>query len=262
MKTTFKLSLVILLMLGAFSCKKDNSASTSGSVTTDQVADIAAGSLAENSEGLASVTDDIAVNAQGLSSTSNVTVNSTGSLATSSVHQACGTTLTDSVTRSLTIDSVTIDYFFKYSHTLNCNTSSQPDNLVNVLTYHGDFNGPRLSSTNSGSAQVTIAGLTTTATNFVLNGEYKRDGSFQSKVGNKASGNSHVDIVGTNITLSKPGRKILSGSATIAVSGTGPKGVTFSYTGTIVFNGDDTAILTINGTGYTINLLTGWRARK
>ena len=144
---TFKLSLVLLVLLGVFSCKKDNSASTSGSVTTDQVADIAAGSLAENSGGLATVTDDIAVNAQGLSSvnTGGMTVNSNG-LATSSVHQECGTTLTDSVTRSITLDSTTVDYFFKYSHTLNCNANNQPDNLVNTLTYHGDFDGPRLSS--------------------------------------------------------------------------------------------------------------------
>ncbi len=70
---------------------------------------------------------------------------------------------------------------------------------------------------------VTIAGLTQTSANFVLNGEYKRNGSFQSKIGNKATGNSNVDIVGTNITLSKPDRKILSGSATISVNGTGPK---------------------------------------
>src|ERR1700760_1983108 len=123
MKTTFKLSLVILLMLGAFSCKKDNNNSASGSVTTDQVADIAAGSLAENSEGLASVTDDIAVNAQTVSSASNLTINSVqGTQGVSSVHQECGTTLSDSVTRSLTIDSVTLDYFFKYTHTLNCNS--------------------------------------------------------------------------------------------------------------------------------------------
>jgi hypothetical protein len=258
---TFKLSLIMLLMLGAFSCKKDNSASSS-SVTTDQAADIAAGSLAENSDGFASVTDDIAVNAQGISSTnSGLTINST-TQSTNSVHQECGTTLTDSVTRNITLDSVTVNYFFKYSHTLNCNSNSEPDNFVNTLTYHGTFDGPRLSSSNSGSANVTIAGLTQTATNFVINGEYKREGSFQSKVGNKASGNSSVDIVGTDITLSKPGRKILSGSATINITGTGPKGVSFSYSGTIVFNGDDTATLTINSTAYTINLITGWRARR
>jgi hypothetical protein len=258
---TIKLSLIILLMVGAFSCKKDNSASTSGSVTTDQAADIAAGSLAENSQGLATVTDDVAVNAQGLNSTSGLTVNSNG-VSTASVQQQCGTTLTDSVTRSLTLDSVTINYFLKYSHTLNCNTSSQPDNLVNVLTYHGNFDGPRLTSTNSGSSTFTIAGLTTNATNFVINGEYKRAGTFQSKVGDKASGNSNVDIVVTNLKLSKPDRKIVSGSATIAITGTGAKGVSFSYTGTIVFNGDETATLTINGTGYTINLTNGFKIKK
>src|SRR5437867_3175101 len=107
---TFKLSLIVLLMLGAFSCKKDNNSSTS-TVTTDQAADIAAGSLAENSNGFASVTDDIAVNAQGISSVNNhLTVNST-TQATASVHQECGTTLTDSVTRNVTLDSVTVNYF-------------------------------------------------------------------------------------------------------------------------------------------------------
>jgi hypothetical protein len=258
---TFKLSLILLLMLGAFSCKKD-STSSNNAVTTDQAADIAASSLAENSEGLASVTDDIAVNAQGISSvnTGGLTINSTGQ-STSSVHQECGTTLTDSVTRALTIDSVTVNYNFKYTHTLNCN-NSVPDNLVNTLTYSGSFNGPRLTSSNSGSATVTIAGLSQSAANFVLNGEYKRSGSFQSKVGNDATGNSNVDIVGTNITLSKPDRKILSGSATIAITGTGPRGNSFSFTGNIVFNGDNTATLTINGTVYTINVVTGYRLRR
>ena len=256
---TFKLSLIVLLMLGAFSCKKDNNSSTS-TVTTDQAADIAAGSLAENSDGFASVTDDIAVNAQGINSTSSgLTVNSTQ--ATNSVHQECGTTLTDSVTRNVTLDSVTVNYFFKYSHTLNCNSNNMPDNVINVLTYHGTFDGPRLSSSNSGSANVTIAGLTQTATAFVVNGEYVRDGSFQSKVGNKASGNSHIDIVGTNITVSKTDRKIVSGNATISITGTGPKGNSFSYTGKIVFNGDGTATLTINSAVYTINLATGYRFR-
>ena len=260
---TFRLSLVLLLMVGAFSCKKDNSTASSTAVTTDQAADLAAGSLAENSGGLATVTDDITVNAQTLNSvnTGHLTINSTGQ-AVSSVHLTCGTTLSDSVTRALTLDSVTINYFFKYTHTLNCNSSSQPDNIINALTYNGSFNGPRLSSTNSGSATVTVAGLEQDSTNFVVSGEYKRAGAFQSKVGNKASGNSNVDIVGTNIKLSKSTRQILSGSGTIAITGTGPRGVSFSFTGTIVFNGDNTATLTINGNAYTINLMTGYRFRR
>lgn len=257
---TLRLSLVLLMMAGAFSCKKDNNASNSSatSVTTDQVADIAASSLAENSAGLASVTDNIAINAQTLNSTNGLTVNSNGQ-STSSLRQACGTTLSDSLTTSLTIDSVSINYFFKYSHTLNCNTSNQPDNLANAIIYHGSFDGPRLTSTNAGSATVTIAGLTQAATNFVVNGEYKRAGTFQSKIGNKASGNTNVDIVITNLTIAKTTRKIVSGTGTISITGTSPKSGAFSYTGTIVFNSDETATLTINSNVYTINLITGYR---
>ncbi|MGZ3928503.1 MAG: hypothetical protein ACXVJG_16220, partial [Mucilaginibacter sp.] len=139
--------------------------------------------------------------------------------------------------------------------------NSQPDNLANALTYTGSFNGPRLTSSNSGNSTFTIAGLTTAASNFVVNGEYKRAGQFQSKVGNKASGSSSVDIVVTNLTLSKPARKILSGTATIAITGTTSKSGDFSYTGTIVFNGDGSATLTINGTVYNINLATGFKVK-
>jgi hypothetical protein len=258
---TFKLSIIALVLLGAISCKKTDGNSAANTVTSDQAADIAAGSLAANSYGLTSVSDDIAVNAQTLASinTGSQTVNSLG---TATVHQACGTTLTDSVTNSGTNSSVSFSYFLKFARTLNCNTNSQPDNLANSVSYHGNFDGPNLTSTNTGSAIFKIAGLTTTAANFVVNGEYKRTGSFQSKIGNKTSGQSSVDIVVTNLTLTKPARKIASGTATIAITGSTTKNGDFSYTGTLLFNGDGTAILTINGNAYTVNLLTGVKIKR
>ncbi len=256
---TFKFTFILLLLIGAFSCKKDSTATTA--VTTDQAADIAAGSLAENSYGLASISDNVTANAQVVSgsttaSTTRQTVNSTGA-----GHQACGSTVTDSLSNSGSGSSVTFSYFFKFARTLSCNSNEQPDNLANVLTYHGNFDGPRLTSTNTGSATFTIAGLSPTALSFVINGEYKRTGSFQSKVGNDLSGNSNIDIVVTNLTLSKTTRKIASGSATISITGTTSKNGAFSYTGTLVFNGDGTATLTINGTAYNVDLSTGIKTK-
>jgi hypothetical protein len=258
---TFRLSIILLLLLGAISCKKTDSSTTDTSVTTDQAADIAAGSLSVNSNGLASVSDDISANAQTMASvnTGSQSVNSTG---LASVHQACGSTVTDSVSRQSPAGATAIfNYFFKYSRTLNCNVAGQSDNLVNSLIYHGSFDGPNLSSSNSGNAAVTIAGLTTTATHFVVNGQYKRIGSFQSKVGNKNSGQDTVSIVATNITLTKPDRKISGGTATIAVSGVTSKHGSFKYNGTIVFNGDGTATLTINGAAYAIDMVTGFKTK-
>jgi hypothetical protein len=251
---TFKTSILALLLLAAISCKKDNSTSATAAVTSDQAADIAASSLASNSGGISSMTDDISANAAIVTSISGKTVNSVG---VTSEKQACGTTLTDSTTRSSTNSEVTYNYFVKYSHTLNCNVNNAPDNIINALIYHGDFSNPRISTTATGTANATIAGLSLTATNFVINGEYKRAGTFTSEVGNKANGNSNLDIVVTNLTLSKPARKIVSGTATITMSGVAGK-KSYSFTGTITFNGDGTATLAITGgSTYVVELGTG-----
>jgi hypothetical protein len=251
---TLKLTLIAALLLAVGSCKKTD---TSGAVTADIATDMAAASLSQNSFGLTSVTDNVIVNAQTLNSinTGGQAVNSVGTNATTT-RQACGTTLADSVSNSGSNSSVTFSFFIKYLRTLNCNTASQPDNLVNAITFHGNYDSPRITSTDAGSANFTIAGLTTNATNYVINGEYIRKGSFTSKVDTKATGSSSIDIKVTNLLLSKPGRAIVSGTATITISGTSAKG-TFSYTGAITFTGGTTASLTVGTVLYYINLLDG-----
>ncbi|MBS1528675.1 MAG: hypothetical protein JSU01_00085 [Bacteroidetes bacterium] len=252
---TLKLSMiaVALAFFSISACKKD-STSASGSVSTDQAADLAASALSSNSGGVASMADDISANAAIVASVGGPSVNSVG---LASEHQACGTTLTDSVTHSGSDSSVSFNYFRKYSHTLNCNAQSQPDNLVNTMVSSGSFSGPRISTTAKDTANATIAGLTQAAANFVINGDFKRHGTFQSQVGNKASGNSYLDVVITNLTLSKPGRAIVSGSGTFTLTGTAGK-VNYSYSGTITFNGNGTVTLNVTGgSSYTINLGSG-----
>ena len=253
---TLKLTLILpVLLFLAISCKKSANTSTTSTVTTDEAADMAASSVASNSFGLSSIADNVGVNAQSLNSvgTGGQTVNAIG---TNVVRQACGTTLSDSISNTGSSSSVSFSYFFKFVRTLNCNAGNQPDNLVNTITFKGNFDGPRLTSADAGSSSITIAGLTTNATNFVINGTYNRKGSFTSKVGNKATGSSVVDIKVTNLLLAKPSRAIVSGTATITVSGTAGTS-TFSYSGTLVFNGNNQATLTVGTTVYVINLLTG-----
>jgi hypothetical protein len=253
---TFKTSIVALLLLAAISCKKDNSTSATVELTSDQAADMAASSLASNSGGVASMTDAISANAVTVSSVGGPTVNSVNTN-TVTARWACGTTLTDSATFSGTTASVTYSYFAKYTRTLNCNSDEAPDNITNILTYNGTFSGPRISTTASGTANATIAGLTQAATNFVVNGEYKRTGTFTSKIGNLATGNSSLDILVTNLTLSKPARTIVSGTATVTLTGVAGK-KSYSFTGNVTFNGDGTATLVIaGGSTYVITLATG-----
>jgi hypothetical protein len=243
---TLKLPLVIaLLLFAAIGCKKsDTKTNITANVSNAEAADMVAGSLSLNSNGLASVSDDVTLTA-----------------ATPSAHHLeCGVTRADSMSRSNTFGGVTYSYNLKYSYTLNCH-NNVPDNLTGSLAYGGSFSGPHISSSNSGSATFTVAGLSPTANNFVLNGEYKRSGTFQSKLDTTNHGSSNIDIVVTSLTLTKPGRKIASGSATFTITGDVPKKGNFSFTGNVVFNGDGTATLTVNGTVYKIHLDTGEREK-
>jgi hypothetical protein len=246
-----KLSLVAILLLGAVACNKTNNSVSPGgtvhptpNVSNAEAADLVAGSLSLNSNGVANVAGDATLNAINMINT----------------HAQCGTIRADTISRQSTVGAAyTYSYNLTYNFTVNCNSSSQPDSLSSSLVYSGSFNGPNLSSTNSGSSVFTVNGLAPGSTDFVINGEYKRSGSFKSKIDTTNVGNSNVDIVIKALTITRPGRTIASGTATISVSGDVPKKGSFSYTGTLVFNGDGTATLTLNGTVYTINLSTGQR---
>ncbi len=240
-------SIVALLLLGAVACKKGyNSPSLTGNVSNAEAADMVAGSLSVNSNGMASVSDDATADAA-------VIVN---------LNPACGYTKTDSISRqSIPGSPYEYSWSLKYVYTLNCNASGHADNITGNLAFGGNYSGPNITATSAGTTVFTIAGLTTAAPNYVVNGEYKRTGSFQSKIDTTNKGNSNIDLVVTGLTLSKPHRIIVSGSATISVTGDVPKKGSFSYTGTIVFNGDGTATLTLNSIKYLINLATGVRVK-
>jgi hypothetical protein len=250
-----KFTLIAALVAFAISCKKSDT-STSAAVTIDEAADMAASSVSSNTFGFVTVADNVGVNAQTLTSVGSVGGQSVNSLTTNTTRQACGTTVADSISASGKTNDVTFSYFYKFMRTLNCNANSQPDNVANAITFKGSIDGPRITSVDAGTANVTIGGLTTNATNFVVNGKYSRKGAFTSKVGGKATGSSNVEITATNVLLSKPARNIVSGTATVTISGSSAKG-TFSFTGTMVFSGNNSAALTVGTTVYIINLLTG-----
>jgi hypothetical protein len=254
-----QLSIALLLLIGIVSCKKtDNGATTT--VSTDQLADLASGSLASTT-GLSTNFDDMTVNAESLSSINGPakTVNTVNTGGNTAIQQ-CGTTLTDSLVKSGTSNSVTFSYFLKYTHTLNCDANDHPAELDYNLAFHGSYHGPYIAAKDTGTSAFTISGFGTGSTVYTMNGTYSRKGAFTSQVGNKISGTSLVTIVVTNLTVTKSTRKIASGNATITVVITLPKGNT-TYTGSLVFNGDDTATFTLSGAVYNINLITGSKAR-
>jgi len=132
------------------------------------------------------------------------------------------------------------------------------DSLLASLTYSGTFNGPKLSSTHKGSGNAVFTNIGTyknVNTNWTLNGTYDRSGSSTVKAsGNTITHTTHIVL--TNVVVNHKTKAIASGTATLTISGT-DKNKSFSFTGTITFNGDTTAKLIIDGKTYSINLTTG-----
>lgn len=253
-----KFTLIVPVLLFAVACKKNsNNSNNNANVSTDVAADIAASAVAANSFGFVSMADNVSSNAQATSSTSAQATNST---APNAARQACGATIADSLSFSGNTNSVSFDAFYKFTRTLNC-SGNNPDNVISAVVYHGSFDGPRLASSASGDASVTIGGLLSSASNYTINGTYNRKGSFTSKVGDKASGSNQIGINISNVTLTKPLRVITGGNATITISGSVPSG-SFNFTGTLVFNGNNQATLTVGATVYIINTLTGTYTKK
>jgi hypothetical protein len=247
------LSLVVVLLLGVVACQKGYygggpsiNHGSAGSVSNDEAADMVANSLSVSSNGVVNIAGDV---------TSQAT-----SFARS--HLGCGTLRSDTISRqSPSGSSTTYTYNLQYNYVVICGTDSKPDSLSSSLIYSGSFNSANLSSSNSGSTIFGVAGLDSAASDFVINGEYKSSGSFSSKIDTANHGSNNIDIAIKALTLKKTNRSIASGTATIVVNGSVPKRGSFSYTGTLVFNGDGTATLTLNGTVYKINLNAGYWQR-
>jgi hypothetical protein len=233
-----KLSIMAMLLLSAVACKKSDN--TANNVSNDDVATMVAGSISFNANGT-NISDDPTFAAANMTN----------------AQQACGTTKVDSILLQSTTGAYSYNYKLKYNYTLNCNANNQYDNVTGNLVYSGSFSGPNLSSTNSGTFVFTVAGFTQAAPNFVIDGEYKRSGSFKSKIDTTNTGTSNIDIVIKALSVRKPARTIAGGTATISVTGNVPKKGNFSFSGTMFFNGDGTATLTIGGTAYIINITTG-----
>lgn len=273
MKTVKLLPLFILLLCIIACTKNGNNPNNVNAVSADDAADMVGSSLASNYNGLATVSDDItntgtSLTASTIASTHGSTFNSLNAnpntVASIDKKQlACGLVITDTVSRQSSSSSTLVTYSYNsiYNFTLNC-INSVPSDMTSILAYNGNFSGPVWLLTDTGTTNFAVTGLSPQATDFVLNGEYKRQGSFHSKIDTTKHGYRNVDIVVTALTLLKPARTIVSGTATITVSGYTPKKGKFTFDGTLVFKNDGTANLTINGNAYNINLTTGVKFKK
>jgi len=228
-----------LALVALASCTKNTVQSTTP-ITSVDVANIVGGSLSANSGGFTTMTADVAVKAQ---------------------TTACGSSKADSATHQ-NVTGATTTYFYKYKilNTLNCNTNNQADIITSALGFNGNFNGPFVAITASGTSNFTFAGLTPQATVYTYNGEFKSTATYKLKRDTTNTGTVTIDLVVKGLVITKSSvttpSGITAGTATLTVTGTSKNGA-INFTGTLTYNANATATVVLAGTTYIIDLTTG-----
>ncbi|MCB0634986.1 MAG: hypothetical protein KDC54_00130 [Lewinella sp.] len=230
---TFALSSAFLT-----SCEKEEA--TEPAISGEEAAELLEVSLKADSEGLAAEMMLAAELAQSAVNKNLTTLD-------------CGETRDSTVSHSIANAWVTANYSSTFTWGLICNNFDIPTQLTFTRETAGDYESNRWISDDEASSNWIVSQLLT-GDSWVVNGSYERLGYQESKVHEMRTFNSTITYQVTDLHISKDDRRISSGATSFSLAGENSDGNSFLITGGLVFNGDGTATLTINGESYLIEL--------
>lgn len=232
----------LLMLAGTIVSCNDDDADTTTAITEAEAVDAIEASLASESNGVAKMATEAS------------TAAAEEEVYTDSPSIDCGQIYTEAFDAAASDGNYSYDYTGARSYQLSCSTTSVPESFSYSYDMDGTYDTPRMYSSDNATANVAITGLSPASSTASVSGNYIRDGHQESKVHQMREFDSVITYNINALTVNKSTQLITGGTAQVTISGAGSMGNSFSYSGTITFNGDQTATLVLNGTTYTINL--------
>lgn len=158
----------------------------------------------------------------------------------------CGKSNEDNFSGSGEASGIKFSYDLGWSYALAC-TQDVPTEFSFNFNGKTSFETDKFSTKDSSIATYKIGGLGEASANWVFNQAFDRAGSLISKTADIPSFNSTIHYVAADIKVSKETREIVSGTATVKVTGVDLKGNAFKFEGTITFQGSRKAVFTVTG---------------
>ncbi len=166
----------------------------------------------------------------------------------------CNQLVVDSYNLNYDGTFVQADYDFNWQYTINCNAFSIPQSATFTSSGSGFYTTQRINSDDTSSLTTSVTGLQPTASNMVYNGNYTREGAQEINTNvNTRNITTNFDAVVKDITVSKSNYEIVSGMFEFTLTGSSNQG-DFSFVGTVIFNGDGTATINLNGNQFVIDI--------
>ncbi len=232
---TVVFSLLIALMFFS-SCNKDEQVYEE--ITEEDAVEIIESSMQKSTGGITETTEKYAEDLE-----NDITLN-----------DLCNTPYNESYTFTNN-GIITANYTFNWQYELAC---SDPVNIPQSATFSanssGSYNTQRINSNDSSESAFAVTGLQPGASFFVFNGTYKRAGSQDITTSlNARSISSELNMTLGDIFINKSTFEIDSGSGNFTLTGTN-QGNSFSFEGSLLFNGNGVATLILNGNTYQIDI--------
>jgi len=235
------LTLLLFFALALFStaCNKEKE-EPEAVLNEEEIVALVEGAMMKSTDGLAAQTESAVVIAEDYA-------------AKTVLGGPCGQTKDSTLTYNFSNAFITAAYSSTLEWTLNCNNAMIPQSLDFNRIGTGTYETARMTSDDNAEGNWLVTNLVT-GDNYVFNGMYVRQGSQTSKVRNQNTFTSTLTITGSNLNLSKATRRLASGTASFTLVGSGTGGRSFNYEGSLVFNGNGSVTITVNGQTRTIDL--------
>ncbi len=163
---------------------------------------------------------------------------------TSSKNDYCGMSFDSVITIVNPAETViTYHYNLEWDWIVNCNQFQIPESFVFTCEMGGGYDAPRMSANDAASVSFELSGLDLSSDLISFNGGFEREGTCQSKIGEKRSFSSKIILEAIDVKVEKATGKLMSGTADLMLEAKTSEGKTFSFDGVITFTGGDSATL-------------------
>lgn len=144
----------------------------------------------------------------------------------------------------------------QYGYEFVCSQLGIPLSMSWNYSSMGVWNGARFNIDGESTGDLEVTQLVT-GTEFIVNGSISRTQSLTQKNENQKTLNSQSAIKLIDLKIDKNTLAITTGSAEFTATGVSSSGTTYSYSCTVVYSGDGTALFTfMNGETFTLDLST------
>lgn len=140
------------------------------------------------------------------------------------------------------------NYSFTLDWLVDCNDFGIPQSASVDVTGAGTFSSAHWSGNDQCTGDLAITGVAPSATDYVVNGSFALTGSMTGSLRHNdptLTVNTTVNL--SNMTVRKSDYVITGGNGTLVITASNAQGNSQTVNGALVFNGDGTVTVTING---------------